>query len=109
MRINYCDICESILKPNEEKVILVTSKTIHNEENRRTYYSSYEDYFRALRQKEEEMDVKEICLNCYSILQDLFTMRLNGRKYIEKKILKDLGISKNRKKYKRRNKNGKKK
>lgn len=96
MKISYCDICEAVLKPNEEKVILVTSKTTHSEENKKTYYNNYEDYFRALKEKEEQMEVKEICLSCYSILQDLFTVRLNGRKHIEEKILKELGLKKKR-------------
>ena len=106
MRITYCDICEAVLKPNEEKVVLVTSKVIHNEENKRTYYNNYEEYFNALKQKEEEMDIKEICLNCYQILIDLFNLRLNGRKHIEEKILKNLGLKKMKKskKSKRRKK-----
>jgi len=105
MRLLYCDICESVIKPNTPKIVLMTTKVNHTEENQVKTYDNVYEYMDAIREARKNIDTKEICPNCYQIIIDLFNLRLNGLKYIEKKIGKTLGLkvkSKKRKKYEKK-------
>lgn len=115
MNLTYCDICEQVIKSRQRKVIFSVYETTHGKNEKISYNNVYE-YLKALRKKQEDVEVNEICKNCYKILCDLLQYRVKGLNKIKKNIDKILGLKKTyrkrkktRKRTRRRKKNDKRK
>ena len=87
MQVSYCDICRTVMKPNETKYILAIQE-VHITK----YDESSEDALTSLihyrKKLNDEVEIKEICSKCKKIYDYLFKLRKDKLNKITKEIQK---------------------
>ena len=97
MRINYCDICQELIKKGDKKILLGINSTIEkNSDNEVNETMTQEEIKKAIQSYQSEykaIKIYEICNSCKELIERLLTLRRQEIKKIKDELDKAWGNS----------------
>lgn len=96
MKLSYCDICQSLIKPGDKKFLfgmnVVTEK--HNDETIESLNSEeLKKVIQSYQNEYKSIQIFEICKECKDVIQKLLELRRQEIRKIKEELEKTWGNS----------------